>query len=111
MASTAGVRALKEHYVYCMTKAALIMATKVLALELGPSGVRANPSAHGHADRDGSAGLAGPPGQVGADARRIPLRRFVYPGEVSELAVWLASDAASVINGVELPVDGGLLVT
>jgi hypothetical protein len=30
---------------------------------------------------------------------------------VSEVAVWLASDAAAVINGVELPVDGGLLVT
>ncbi len=42
LASTAGIRALSEHYVYCMTKAALIMATKVLALELGPSGVRAN---------------------------------------------------------------------
>ena len=42
---------------------------------------------------------------------RIPLGRFVYPAEVSEVAVWLASDAAAVINGVELPVDGGLLVT
>lgn len=37
VASAAGVRALAEHYVYCMTKAGLLMATKVLALELGPA--------------------------------------------------------------------------
>jgi NAD(P)-dependent dehydrogenase (short-subunit alcohol dehydrogenase family) len=42
IASLAGLRALTEHYAYSASKAALIMATKVLALELGPSGVRAN---------------------------------------------------------------------
>jgi NAD(P)-dependent dehydrogenase (short-subunit alcohol dehydrogenase family) len=38
---------------------------------------------------------------------RIPLGRFAVPQEVSDTVVWLASDAASMINGVDIPVDGG----
>ena len=38
---------------------------------------------------------------------RIPLGRFAVPREVSDTVVWLASDAASMINGVDIPVDGG----
>jgi NAD(P)-dependent dehydrogenase (short-subunit alcohol dehydrogenase family) len=112
LASTAGVRALSEHYVYCMTKAALIMATKVLALELGPSGVRANAICPTVTLTEmGQRVWLDHPDKAAPMLDRIPLGRFVYPGEVSEVAVWLASDAAAVINGVELPVDGGLLVT
>jgi len=112
LASTAGIRALSEHYVYCMTKAALIMATKVLALELGPSGVRANAICPTVTLTEmGQRVWLDHPDKAAPMLDRIPLGRFVYPGEVSEVAVWLASDAAAVINGVELPVDGGLLVT
>ena len=112
LASTAGVRALSEHYVYCMTKAALIMATKVLALELGPSGVRANAICPTVTLTEmGQRVWLDHPDKAAPMLDRIPLGRFVYPAEVSEVAVWLASDAAAVINGVELPVDGGLLVT
>ena len=112
LASTAGVRALSEHYVYCMTKAALIMATKVLALELGPSGVRANAICPTVTLTEmGQRVWLDHPDKSAPMLDRIPLGRFVYPSEVSEVAVWLASDAAAVINGVELPVDGGLLVT
>lgn len=42
---------------------------------------------------------------------RIPLRRFVYPSEVAQSALWLASDASAMINGVDLPIDGGYLVS
>src|SRR5699024_5794680 len=42
---------------------------------------------------------------------RIPQSRFAQPREVSDVAVWLASDAASMINGAEIPVDGGYLVS
>jgi NAD(P)-dependent dehydrogenase (short-subunit alcohol dehydrogenase family) len=112
LASTAGVRALSEHYVYCMTKAGLIMATKVLALELGPSGVRSNAICPTVTLTEmGQRVWLDHPDKAAPMLDRIPLGRFVYPAEVSEVAVWLASDAAAVINGVELPVDGGLLVT
>ena len=41
---------------------------------------------------------------------RIPLGRFAVPREVSDTVVWLASDAASMINGVDIPVDGGYTI-
>jgi NAD(P)-dependent dehydrogenase (short-subunit alcohol dehydrogenase family) len=112
LCSTAGIRPLSEHYVYCMTKAALIMATKVLALELGPSGVRANAICPTVTLTDmGQRVWLDNPDKAGPMLSRIPLGRFVQPAEVSATAVWLASDAATTINGVELPIDGGLLVT
>jgi NAD(P)-dependent dehydrogenase (short-subunit alcohol dehydrogenase family) len=38
---------------------------------------------------------------------RIALGRFAVPREVSDTVLWLASDAASMISGVDVPVDGG----
>ncbi len=112
LASTAGVRALDEHYVYCMTKAALIMATKMLALELGPSGVRSNALCPTVTLTDmGQRVWLDNPEKARPMLARIPLGRFIDPAEVSAVAVWLASDAAAVINGTEIPIDGGLLVT
>jgi NAD(P)-dependent dehydrogenase (short-subunit alcohol dehydrogenase family) len=112
LSSTAGIRALSEHYVYCMTKAALIMATKVLALELGPSGVRANAICPTVTLTDmGQRVWLDNPEKAAPMLGRIPLGRFVEPAEVSATAVWLASDDAAMINGVHLPIDGGLLVT
>ncbi|HEY5821856.1 MAG TPA: glucose 1-dehydrogenase [Propionibacteriaceae bacterium] len=112
ISSTAGLRALGEHYVYCASKAGLLMATKTLALELGPSGVRANSICPTVTLTDmGQRVWLDHPDKAAPMLDRIPLRRFVYPREVSQTAVWLASDAAAVINGVELPVDGGFLVS
>jgi len=112
MASAAGVRALAEHYVYCMTKAGLLMATKVLALELGPSGVRANSICPTVTLTDmGQRVWLDNPDKATPMLERIPLRRFVYPSEVAQTALWLASDASAMINGVDLPIDGGYLVS
>jgi NAD(P)-dependent dehydrogenase (short-subunit alcohol dehydrogenase family) len=41
---------------------------------------------------------------------RIPLGRFAEPHEVADTVLWLASDAASMINGIDVPVDGGYLM-
>jgi NAD(P)-dependent dehydrogenase (short-subunit alcohol dehydrogenase family) len=111
MASAAGLRALPEHYGYCISKAGLLMATKMLALELGPSGVRANsicPTVT--LTHMGRRVWLDHPEKAAPMLERIPLRRFAYPPEVSAAAVWLASDASSMVNGVDLPVDGGYLV-
>jgi NAD(P)-dependent dehydrogenase (short-subunit alcohol dehydrogenase family) len=37
----------------------------------------------------------------------IPSGRFAYPGEIAAVALFLASDAAAMINGADIPVDGG----
>jgi NAD(P)-dependent dehydrogenase (short-subunit alcohol dehydrogenase family) len=41
--------------------------------------------------------------------RRYPLRRFATPDDVANVAVFLASDEASYISGIDIVVDGGLL--
>jgi NAD(P)-dependent dehydrogenase (short-subunit alcohol dehydrogenase family) len=112
VASAAGLRPLAEHYGYCISKAGLLMATQVLALELGPDGVRANSICPTVTLTDmGQKVWLDHPDKAAPMLERIPLRRFAFPREVSDTAVWLASDAAAMINGVELPIDGGYLVS
>lgn len=112
IASAAALRPLPEHYGYCMSKAGLVMATRMLALELGGSGVRANSICPTVVLTDMGQRVWGDhPDKAAPMLARIPLDRFAEPREVSEVAVWLASDAASMINGVDIPVDGGYLIT
>ncbi len=42
--------------------------------------------------------------------KRIPLGRFVEPPEVASVIAYLLSDDAAMVNGVDLPVDGGFLI-
>lgn len=95
---------------YAASKAGVLGLTRDLAAQLtGRKGIRVNAIQPGYfptemTDAQGAEFLAGV-------ARRAPAGRT---GEVSELvnaAIFLASDAASYITGVSLPVDGGLLLT
>lgn len=109
VSSLAGSLALAEHYAYCSSKAALVMATKVLALELGPAGVRANCVSPTVVMTDMGRRVWG--GEKGEPMlARIPAGRFVEPAEVGAAVVFLASDAAAMVNGVDLKVDGGFSV-
>jgi NAD(P)-dependent dehydrogenase (short-subunit alcohol dehydrogenase family) len=110
VASLAGLRALPEHYAYAASKAALIMATKVLALELGPSGVRANAVCPTVVLTDMGQQVWGEPQKAAPMLARIPLGRFGVPADVAAAVVWLASDAAAMVNGAELALDGGFTV-
>ncbi|WP_072690291.1 SDR family NAD(P)-dependent oxidoreductase [Rhodococcus marinonascens] len=111
VASAAALRALPEHYAYCTSKAGLVMATKVLALELGPRGVRANSVCPTVVLTEMGTKVWGDEAKAAPMLGRIPLGRFAIPNEVSATALWLASDAASMINGVDIPVDGGFCVS
>ncbi len=111
VASTAGLQPLTEHYAYSMSKAGLIMATKVLALELGPAGVRANALCPTITLTDmGRQVWLDQPEKAKPMLDRIPARRFVEPREVAQAALWLASDDSAMVNGHALPLDGGLLI-
>ena len=108
VASAAALAPLPDHYAYCASKAGLVMATKVLARELGQSRhPRQLGVPDGGAHRDGPASV-GRRGEGSADDwLELPLGRFAVPREVSDTVLWLASDAASMISGVDIPVDGG----
>jgi pteridine reductase len=95
-------RPLSGHAVYSMAKAALAMATRALALELGPD-VRVNAVAPG--------AILWPENEADASAReamlaRTPLARTGTPAEVAEAVRWLLFDA-TYCTGQVLAVDGG----
>ena len=81
---------------------------KTLARELGPRGITVNCVAPGRIDTARLAQLY-PDGPSEADLRAIPLGRWGTPQEFGDVVCFLASDRARYVNGVTLPVDGGLL--
>jgi NAD(P)-dependent dehydrogenase (short-subunit alcohol dehydrogenase family) len=107
VASAAALAPLPDHYAYCASKAGLVMATKVLARELGQYGIRANSVCPTVVLTEMGQRVWGEESKAAPMLTRIPLGRFAVPREVSDTVLWLASDAASMISGVDIPVDGG----
>jgi NAD(P)-dependent dehydrogenase (short-subunit alcohol dehydrogenase family) len=107
VASAAALAPLPDHYAYCASKAGLVMATKVLARELGKHGIRANSVCPTVVLTDMGQRVWGEEAKAAPMLARIPLGRFAVPREVSDTVLWLASDAAGMITGVDIAVDGG----
>ncbi|PHI29126.1 SDR family oxidoreductase [Budvicia aquatica] len=109
LASQAGVVALPNHLAYCTSKAGVIGMTKVLALEWGPLGVQINAISPTVVLTE--LGRKAWSGQVAEDMKQlIPARRFAYPPEIAACALFLASDAADMITGANLVIDGGYTI-
>lgn len=105
-----GTALLPGNMLYASTKAAVIILTKRLALELGQHGINVNAVAPGLIRTDMGLGSRPPAEQ----ARRIQyfteksmLRRIGEPEDVANVALFLASDEASFITGQVITVDGG----
>jgi 3-oxoacyl-[acyl-carrier protein] reductase len=87
---------------YSVSKAGVIMMTKVFALHAGDSGVTINAVAPGTIDT-GMTALLG----TQVDPKDVPMNRMGAPEEVASAVVYLASDAASFITGQTLGINGG----
>ncbi len=110
IASLASHVALLEVTAYVASKAAVAGLTKSLAIEWGPRGVNVNAIAPGVFRTPlNTALLDSPRGQE--LLLRTPLKRFGKVEELAGAAVFLASEAASFVNGEVLVVDGGFLAS
>jgi NAD(P)-dependent dehydrogenase (short-subunit alcohol dehydrogenase family) len=108
---------------YSAAKAALVNFSKALSKEVGPHGVRVNTVSPGPVATDlwlGDRGVASTlASNLGGDPREYQqtavhdsaTRRFTTPQEVADLIVFLASDRAGNITGVDYTIDGGLIQT
>ncbi|MGQ0537835.1 MAG: SDR family NAD(P)-dependent oxidoreductase [Gemmatimonadaceae bacterium] len=95
--------------IYSVSKAAIISLTKVMALELGAHGIRANAICPGYIKTDFSATLWRNEELMRDVLARTPLERIGEPNDVAHLALFLASDASSFCTGGVFRVDGGYL--
>jgi NAD(P)-dependent dehydrogenase (short-subunit alcohol dehydrogenase family) len=107
VSSMAAFQGVPDHAAYCATKGALDAMTRVMAVELGPHGIRVNcvnpvvtltPMAvKAWSDEAKAASMLS----------RIPLGRFVEPEEVASVILFLLSDKAAMVSGSQILVDGG----
>ncbi len=104
--SIAGSAGVPSYGTYAATKAALRSYARTWTAELAPRGIRVNVVAPGPTD---TAMMASVPEAIReALIAPIPLGRMARPAEVASAALFLLSDEASFIAGVELCVDGGM---
>jgi L-xylulose reductase len=109
VSSQASQVGLRDHGAYCASKGALDQLTRVMALELGPHRIRVN-AVNPTVTLTPMGEMAwSDPQKSGPMLANIPLGRFAKPVEVADAVLFLLSDAAAMIHGVTLPVDGGFL--
>jgi NAD(P)-dependent dehydrogenase (short-subunit alcohol dehydrogenase family) len=113
ISSVAGVVALRLQIAFCAAKAGILKLTEAMACEIGPQGVRVNAISPGSVDVTPGRLSEVPEAQGGYQDRAksiasfIPQGRVGRPEEIAEAVLFLASDAASYVNGHNLIVDGG----
>ena len=110
LASVAGLAPQPGMGVYCVTKAAVIMLTEVLAAELAPQNIQVNAIAPGFVKTKFSAAIWSNPTINDVTLAGIPQQRMAAPEELTGTVLYLASAASSFTTGATLVVDGGQMV-
>lgn len=106
VSSVSGTGGIELHGAYCASKAGLEGLTRAMAAEWGLYGVRVNAVAPTVVLTEmGQRVWTGEKGEMAR--RKIPMGRFVEGVEVGDVVVFLASEAAGMVHGAVLPVDGG----
>ncbi len=107
MSSQAGSVGIRRHAAYCASKGGVEQLTRVLALEWAPHGVTVNAVAPTFIRTPGTAERLDDPAFAADVLQRIPLGHVGDPMDVAGAVIYLASDAARLVTGSVLMVDGG----
>ncbi len=108
--SVNGVRPGFNQGIYSITKAAIISMTEAFARECAPQKIRVNAVLPGITDTKFASALTQNEAILKMILPMIPMQRVADPAEIAPAFLFLASDEASYITGVSLPVDGGWLI-
>ena len=111
LSSVSGVVGTPNRAAYAASKGAIDAATRSLAIELGPVGIRVNSVAPGAVDTDLWAKNRAVPGVIEQIEEQTPLRRWAEPEDIADVVVFLASDAARFVTGDTICADGGIART
>lgn len=107
MSSQASLVGIVDHAVYCASKGGVNQLTRVLALEWSARGVTVNAVAPTFIYTPGTKARLDQPDYLANVLERIPARRVGTIDDVSAAVIYLASEAAGLVTGTILPVDGG----
>ena len=111
IASVAGKTPLPGMGVYCVSKAGVLMLTKVLAIELAADNIQVNTIAPGYVKTKFSAAIWNNPELNQTALQSIPQKRIAEPQEISGAALFLASSESNFMTGEAIVIDGGQLLT
>jgi len=111
LSSVSGLVGTPNRAAYAASKGAIDAATRSLAIELGPHGIRVNSVAPGVVDTALWARNKVVPGVVETIEHQTPLRRWATPEDIADVIVFLASDAARFVTGETISADGGMART
>ena len=109
--STVSIQGTENFSVYSASKAAVRNFARSWSLDLKNRGIRVNVVSPGPVRTNGLGGLVPEEHRQGlfdSLAAQVPLGRLGEPEEIAKVVAFLASDAASFVNGIELFVDGGM---
>jgi meso-butanediol dehydrogenase/(S,S)-butanediol dehydrogenase/diacetyl reductase len=110
-ASVSGLGADWAMSAYNAAKGGVVNLTRSLALDFGKQGVRANSVCPSLTHTGMTEDMVKDKALVGKFMERMPLGRVAEPADIAAVVAFLASDDARFVNGVNLPVDGGVMAS
>ncbi len=110
IASTAAIRGHGFGAGYTASKGGVDALTRLLAVQYGANGVRANCICPGGVDTPMTGGTFATEEAIARAKQRVPIGRYAQPGDIGDVAIFLLSDNARYLTGQTVPVEGGATI-